>query len=162
MERSEEEMEGRDGTCEVTGDTTMLVQIEEVQYAIHKLPFVTVLAPVRAVGDKGRGCQVSLSCYGCQEYGSCPKKQDPAVRLSCEHRTELTCLKELLKRLQDRHVEYAQTVAKKAAADAASAAGVSPDAPNVLQVMIQLDQAKKSLKSSKQGCFARGGAKGFC
>jgi hypothetical protein len=28
----------------------------------RNLPFVTVLAPVRAVGDKGRGWQVSLSC----------------------------------------------------------------------------------------------------
>ncbi len=36
--------------------------------AIRKLPFVTVLAPVRAVGDKGRGWQASLSCYGCQEF----------------------------------------------------------------------------------------------
>ena len=83
----------------------MFVQIEEEEYAIHKLTFVTVLAPIRAVGDKGRGCQDSLSCYGCQEYDTCPKKQDPAVRLSCEHRTELACLEELLKRLQDRHVD---------------------------------------------------------
>jgi hypothetical protein len=46
-------MEDSDGTCEGTGDTTMLVQIEETKYVIHKIPFVTVLAPVRAVGDKG-------------------------------------------------------------------------------------------------------------
>ena len=59
-------MEGSDGTCEGTVDTTMLVQIEEAICAIRKLPFVTVLAPVRAVGDKGRGWQASLSCYGCQ------------------------------------------------------------------------------------------------
>ncbi len=38
-----------------TEDTTTLVQIEETKYAIRKLPFVTVLAPVRALGDKGRG-----------------------------------------------------------------------------------------------------------
>ena len=81
----------------------MLVQIEEAKCAIRKLPCVTVLAPVRAVCDKGRGWQASLSCYGCQEYGSCPKKQEPAVRLSREHRTELACLQELRKRLQDRH-----------------------------------------------------------
>jgi hypothetical protein len=49
------EMEGSNGTCEDSTDTTVLVQIEEAKYAIHKLPFVTVLARVRAVGDKGTG-----------------------------------------------------------------------------------------------------------
>ena len=44
-------MEGSDGTA----DTTTLVQIEESKCVIRKLPFVTVLAPVRAVADKGRG-----------------------------------------------------------------------------------------------------------
>ena len=57
---------------------------------------------------------------------------EPAVRLSRVHTTELACLQELLKRLQDRHVQCAEAVAKKGAADAASAAAVSPDAPNVL------------------------------
>ncbi len=103
----------------------MLVQIEVAKCVIRKMPFVTVLAPVRAVGDKGRGWQASLSCYGYQEYGSCRKKQESAFRLSRENRTELTCLHELLKRLQDRHVEFAQAVA-------ASAVAVSPDTPNVL------------------------------
>jgi hypothetical protein len=51
-------------------------------------------------------------------------------------------LQELLQRLQDRHVQCAEAVAKKGAADAASAAAVSPDAPNVLQAMMQLEQAK--------------------
>ena len=37
LKRSEEEMEGRDGTCEGTADTNMLVQIEEVKYVIRKL-----------------------------------------------------------------------------------------------------------------------------
>ncbi len=60
-------MGGSDGTCEDTTDTTMFVQIEETKCAIFKLPFVAVLAPVRAVGDKGRGWQASLSCYGCHE-----------------------------------------------------------------------------------------------
>ncbi len=41
-------MEGSDGTCENTDNTTTLVQIEEAKCAIRKLPFVTVLAPVRA------------------------------------------------------------------------------------------------------------------
>jgi hypothetical protein len=45
-------------------------------------------------------------------------------------------LQELLKRLQDRHVEYAQTVTKEAFADSASAATVNPDTPNVLQAMM--------------------------
>jgi hypothetical protein len=65
----------------------------------------------------------------CQEYGSCPKKQEPAVRRSRVHPTELACLQELLKRLQDRHVDCAEAVCKKAAADAVSAATVNPDAP---------------------------------
>ncbi len=54
------------------------------------------------------------------------------------HPTELLWLKELLKRLQDRHVDCAETVAD----DAASAVTVSPDTPNVLQAMIQLEQAE--------------------
>ena len=113
------EMEGSDGTCEGCEDTTTLVRIEELKCAIRKLPYVTVLAPVRAVGDKGPGWQVSLSCSRCQEYGSCRKQQEPAVRLSRVHPTELACLQELLRRLQDRHVDCAEAVAKKAAADAA-------------------------------------------
>ncbi len=91
-EWSEKEMEGSVGTCEGTDDTTTLVQIEEAKYAIRKLPFVTVLTPVRAVGDKGPGWQVSLSCSRCQEYGSCPKKQESAVLLSRVHPTEVVCL----------------------------------------------------------------------
>jgi hypothetical protein len=34
-ERNKKEMEGSDGTCEVTDDTTTLVQIEEAKYAIR-------------------------------------------------------------------------------------------------------------------------------
>ncbi len=74
-EKRKKEMEGSDGKCEDTDDTTTIVQIEEAKYAIRKLLFVTVLTPVRAVSDRGPGCQVSLSCSRCQEYGSCPKKQ---------------------------------------------------------------------------------------
>ena len=58
------EMEGSDGTCEGSGDNTVLVQIEEAKCAIHNLPCMTVLARVRTVGDNGPGCQVSLSCSG--------------------------------------------------------------------------------------------------
>ena len=107
------ELEGSDGKCESTDDTTTLVIIEEAKCAIRKLPFVTVLAPVRAVGDKGPGWQVSLSCSRCQEYGRCPKKHEPAVRRSRVHPTELACLQELLTRLQNRHVDCAEALTKK-------------------------------------------------
>ncbi len=100
-----------------TEDTSKLVQIEEVKCAIEKLPFVTVLSPVRAVKGKGRGYGVTLRCPSCEEYGSCGKKQEPPVHVSSVHPTEEACLKELLKRLQDRHVNCAEAVAKKAAAD---------------------------------------------
>jgi hypothetical protein len=58
--------------------------------------------------------------------------QEAPVQLSYDRKTELTCLQELLKRLQDRHVDCAEVVAKKATSDAVSAATVSPDTPNVL------------------------------
>ena len=135
-------MEGSDGTCKDTEDTTMLVQLEEAKCDIRKMSYVTKLSPVRAVADKGRGWQVSLSCSRCQEYGSCHKKQEPTVRLSREHRTELACLQELLKRLQDRHVECAQAVATKAATDAASAAPVRhthDDAGDAHEVLAEVD-----------------------
>jgi hypothetical protein len=46
--------ERRKGTIEKgTEDTSKLVQIEEVKCAIEKLPFLTVLSPVR--GSRGRG-----------------------------------------------------------------------------------------------------------
>jgi hypothetical protein len=93
---------------DVFAPTTLpCVQIEEAKCGIRRLPFVTVLAPVRAVGDKGPGWQVSLSFSRCQEHGSCPKKQEPAVHLSRVHPTELVCWEELLKRLQDRNVDCA-------------------------------------------------------
>ena len=59
-------------------------------------------------------------------------------------------MQELLKRLQDRHVDCAEAVAKKAAADAASAATVSPDTPNVLQAMMQLQQAKSRAEAANK------------
>jgi len=49
-------------------------------------------------------------------------------------------LQELLKRLQDRHVECAQAVVKKDAADVTSAATVNPDVPNVLKAMMKLEE----------------------
>ncbi len=65
------------------------------------------------------------------------------------HPTELV-LQELLKRLQDRHVDCGEAVAKKDAADAASAATVSPDTPNVLQAMMQLEQAKSRAEAANK------------
>jgi hypothetical protein len=59
-------------------------------------------------------------------------------------------LHELLKRLQDRHVDCAEAVAKKDAADAASAATVSSDTPNVLQAMMQLEQAKSRAEAANK------------
>ncbi len=125
----------RDGTRE---DTTASVQMEEIKRAIRALPFVTKLSPVRAHKGHGAGWGVSLTCSACEEYDSCGKKQEPPVQVSSVHPTELACLQELLKRLQDRHVDCAGAVAKKAAADAASAAIVSPDTPNVLQAMMKM------------------------
>jgi hypothetical protein len=45
-------------------------------------------------------------------------------------------LQELLKRLQDRHVDSVESVAKKAVVDGTSASTVNPDTPNVLQTMM--------------------------
>ncbi len=59
-------------------------------------------------------------------------------------------MQELLKRLQHRHVDCAEAVAKKAAADAASTATVSPDTPNVLQAMMKLEQAKSRAEAANK------------
>ncbi len=55
-------------------------------------------------------------------------------------------MQELLKRLQDRHVECAQAVAKKAAADGQAVAAVSKDTPSVIQVMMLFQKAKRLAK----------------
>ncbi len=59
-------------------------------------------------------------------------------------------MQEMLKRLQDRHVDCVEAVAKKAATDVASAATVDPDVPNVLQAMMKLEQAKTSAKTANR------------
>jgi hypothetical protein len=59
-------------------------------------------------------------------------------------------LQELLGRLQDRHVDCAEAVAKKAAADAASASTVDPDTPNMLQAMMQIQQAKSRAEAANK------------
>ncbi len=76
--------------------------------------------------------------------------QEAPVQLSRDLKTELACLQELLRRLQDRHVDCAEALAKKAASDAASAATVSPDTPNVLQAMMQLQQAKSRAETTNK------------
>ncbi len=60
------------------------------------------------------------------------------------------CLKELLKRLEENHGNCAEALTKKAAADADSAATVSPDTPNVLQAMMQLRQTKSRAEAANQ------------
>jgi hypothetical protein len=125
-------------------DNTASVQIEEIKCAITALPFVTKLSPVRVHKSHGAGWGVSLTCSASEEYDSCGKKQEPPVQVSSVHPTEVACLQELLKRLQDRHVDCAESVPKKAVPDAASADTVDPDAPNVLQAMMLFQQVKKN------------------
>ena len=144
MERKEEMSDGN------REDTTASVQIEEIKCAIRALPFVTKLSPVRAHKSHGAGWGVSLTCSACEEYDSCGKKQEPPVQVSSVHPTELAFLQELLKRLQDRHVDCAEALAKKAAADAVSAATVNPGAPNVLQAMMKLEQANARAKTANK------------
>jgi hypothetical protein len=135
-------MEGSERNCQDTEDTTTLVQFEETKSDSRKLSYVTKLSPVPAVNGMGPGWQVSFSCTRFQEYDRCPKKQETVVRLSRVHPTELTCFQELIKRLQDRHVEYVETLAKKGSVDVTSVPTVSPDAPNVLEEMMQFRQVK--------------------
>ena len=94
-----EEMDGRDGTREDTQDTTRLVEIEEVKRAIRALLFVTKLSRVDAHKDKAAGWGATLKCASCP--GCCGKKQESPVQLSRDRKSELACLQELLKRLQD-------------------------------------------------------------
>ena len=118
--------------------------------AIRAMPIVTALSYVRAVKDKARGVRVTLTCYNCREYGSCEKPQEAPIHLSKERSTMRACLQELIRRLEENHGNCAEALAKKAAADAASAATVDPDAPNVLQAMMQLEQAKTRAKTANR------------
>jgi hypothetical protein len=58
-------------------------------------------------------------------------------------------LQELLKRLQDRHVDCAEALTKKAAADAQAAAAVSEDTPGVLEAMMLSSRSKNAHKPRK-------------
>ena len=57
---------------------------------------------------------------------SCQLWQEPPLQFSCDRKTEITCFQDLLKRLKDRHVECAEAVDKKTAADDASPTDVTP------------------------------------
>jgi hypothetical protein len=117
--------------------------------ALEELVFVTKLSFVPAHKDKAEGFRATLSCALCRWYDSCGKGQEQAVQLSRERTTLLACLQELRKRPLDRHgFRCAQAVAKKAAANAASAATVDPDTPNVLQAMMKLEQANTRAKTA--------------
>ncbi len=50
-------------------------------------------------------------------------------------------MQELIKRLEENHGNCAEALAKKASPDVVSATAVNPDAPNVLQAMMKLEQA---------------------
>jgi hypothetical protein len=63
--------------------------------------------------------------------------------------TELACFQELLKRLQDRHVDCDEALTKKAAADAQAAAAVSADTPSVLETMMLFQQVKKRAQAAQ-------------
>ncbi len=159
--KEREEMEESDGvsstqtaagsdTVEDTEKTTVLVQMEEEKRAIRDMPIVTTLSFVRAVKGKAEGWRVTLTCFACREYDSCGKKQEASVHISGERPTLLACLQELRKRLEEHHVGCAEAVAKKAAADAVSAATVNPDTPNVLDAMVQLEQVRTRAKASNK------------
>jgi hypothetical protein len=111
---------------------------------IRALLFVTKLSRVDAHKDKATGWGDTLKCASYP--GCCGKKQEPPVQLSRDRKSEVVCLQELLKRLQDRHVDCAEDLAEKAAADAVSTVIVNPDAPNVLEAMVQLEQARTRAK----------------
>jgi hypothetical protein len=115
--------------------------MEEIKRAIRALPFVTKLSPVRTHNGHGDGWGVSLRCFSCEEYDSCGKKQESPVQISSRHPMELACLQELLKRLQDRHGQCVQAVAKTEK--------VATDAPNVMQAMMLFQQAKNRAKATQ-------------
>ena len=108
---------------------------------------MTKLSRVDAHKDKAAGWGATLKCASCP--GCCGKKQEPPVQLSRDRKSELACLQELLKRLQDRHVDCAEALTKKAAADAQAAAAVSEDTPSVLEAMMLFQQAKKHAQAAQ-------------
>jgi hypothetical protein len=118
--------------------------------SIRTMPIVTTLSFVRSVKDKELGVRVTLTYYNCREYGSCENPQEAPIHLKKERTTMHTCLQELRKRLHQNHGDCAEGLTKKAADDTASAATVSPDTPNVLQSMMQLEQAKSRAEAANK------------
>jgi hypothetical protein len=66
-----------------------------------------------------------------------------------DRKTELAYVQELLKRLQDRHVDYDEDLSKKSADDVQAAVVVSVDTPSVLEVMILFHQVKKRAQTAQ-------------
>ena len=139
-----EESDGVSSTQRAAGSDTAEGTEER---AIRAMPIVTTLSFVRAVKDKARGVRVTLTCYNCREYGSCEKPQEAPIHLSKQRTTMRACLQELRKRLEENHGKCAEALT---AADAQAATAVSPDAPNVLQAMMQLEQAKTRAKAANK------------
>jgi hypothetical protein len=52
--------------------------------------------------------------------------------------------------VEEHHVNCAQTLTEKDAADAVSASTVNPDTPNVLHTMMKLEQAKARTKNANR------------
>ena len=99
--------------------------------AIRALPFVTKLSPVREHNGHCDGWGVSLRYSACEEYDICDKKQESPVQISSRNPTDLVRFQELLKRLQDRHVDCAEALTKKVASDVQATAAVSAGTPSV-------------------------------
>ena len=97
-------MDGIDGTREDTDDTTMITRTEVVNCDIRSLPFVTKLSPVDTHKDKSLGGGLFSRTILVLTVVERDKGPVP-VQFSCDLQTELVCVQELLKRLQDRHGE---------------------------------------------------------
>jgi hypothetical protein len=104
-------MDGRDGNREDTQHTTRIVEIEGVKRVIWALLFVTKLSPIDAHKDKEDGWGATLKCASWPDC--CGKRQEVPIQLSRDRKMELVSLQDLLKRLQDRHVNCTEAVVKK-------------------------------------------------
>ncbi len=145
-------MDGRDGTREDTHDTTRLLEIEKVKRTIRALLFVTKLSPVDAHKDKVAGWGSTLKCASCPDC--CGRRQEVPVQLSRDRKTELACLQELLKRLQDRHVDYAEALTKKVASDVQATAAVSAGTPSVDDA-VPAGQKTRTNRARSRKCHVR-------
>jgi hypothetical protein len=149
-----EEMDGRDGTREDTQDTTRLLEIEKVKRAIRATLFVTKVSTVDAHKDKVTGWGSTLKCSSCPEY--CERRQEAPVQLSRDRKTELACLQDLLKRLQDRHFDCAEALTKKTVSDVQATAAVSAGTPSVDDV-VPAGQKTRTSRARLRKSHARSG-----